>query len=283
MPMIQTDSQHYSDIADAIRDMTDSQTEYYPSEMAAGIRSIPQEIVEEDYFDPVIYSLTEREIGVWTDGKPLYEKTVHHTNQLTTFSDYVTIETIANIDTVVSITGIALRRGTMWYVIPSRPEFSNNYKYMISCRVYSGSIQYIIDQYGDQVTDMYITVRYTKTSDTAGSGSWTPSGVPAHHYSTTEQVIGTWIDGKTLYEKVIEFTQELPVSTSSWTSTDIDSTNIDVVVSGFAIYHDGTNYGAILADPTGTNHTKLELQCCRNTQNDVLIKYLILQYTKSST
>ena len=41
MPMIQTDSQHYSDIADAIRDMTDSQTEYYPSEMAAGIRSIP--------------------------------------------------------------------------------------------------------------------------------------------------------------------------------------------------------------------------------------------------
>ena len=35
-----------------------------------------------------------------------------------------------------------------------------------------------------------------RTND-GGSGS--------HNYSTTEQVIGTWIDGKPLYEKTIDF------------------------------------------------------------------------------
>ena len=33
----------------------------------------------EDQFQPVIYSLEEREIGVWTDGKPLYQKTYIYT------------------------------------------------------------------------------------------------------------------------------------------------------------------------------------------------------------
>ena len=38
----------------------------------------------------------------------------------------------------------------------------------------------------------------------AGSGG--SGGVPTHHYSTNEQVIGTWIDGKPLYEKTFVFT-----------------------------------------------------------------------------
>ena len=47
-----------------------------------------------------------------------------------------------------------------------------------------------------------ITLQYTKTTDVAGSGSWTPQGVPTHHYSTDEQVVGTYL-GETLYEKII--------------------------------------------------------------------------------
>lgn len=35
-----------------------------------------------------------------------------------------------------------------------------------------------------------------RTSEGGGGGS-------THDYSTTEQVVGTWIDGKPLYEKVI--------------------------------------------------------------------------------
>lgn len=47
----------------------------------------------------------------------------------------------------------------------------------------------------------YITLLYTKAIDTPGSGTWTTDGTYAHHYSTSEKVIGTWIDGKPLYEK----------------------------------------------------------------------------------
>ena len=47
----------------------------------------------------------------------------------------------------------------------------------------------------------YITLRYTKTTDAPGSGKWTPQGVPAIHYSENEAVVGTWINGKTLYAR----------------------------------------------------------------------------------
>ena len=38
------------------------------------------------------------------------------------------------------------------------------------------------------------------------------SGGGGHTYSTTEQVIGTWIDGKPLYEKVVQTTFSTPTN-----------------------------------------------------------------------
>ena len=46
------------------------------------------------------------------------------------------------------------------------------------------------------------TIKYTKTTDVAGAGLFVPSGIMAVHYSTTEQIIGTWL-GETLYQKVV--------------------------------------------------------------------------------
>jgi len=49
-------------------------------------------------------------------------------------------------------------------------------------------------------------------------------GGGGHKYSTTEQVVGTWIDGKTLYEKTIAVTQNPSSEISiSLTSLDIDT------------------------------------------------------------
>ena len=50
MPMIQTDSQHYSDIADAIRAKNGSQTTYYPADMATAISNIPTGIPDNYIF-----------------------------------------------------------------------------------------------------------------------------------------------------------------------------------------------------------------------------------------
>lgn len=41
------------------------------------------------------------------------------------------------------------------------------------------------------------------------------SGGGGHAYSTTEQVVGTWIDGSTIYEKTL-FISALPSTTGDW-------------------------------------------------------------------
>lgn len=195
MPMIQTDSQHYTDIADAIRDMQGSQTEFYPADMPAGIRSIPQEVIEEDYFAPVIYSETEREIGVWTDGKPLYQITVFPT--VTGFNDTQDFS-VSNVEKIVNIQGIS---GGTTQNFDISAFLSNGYN-ACPCVTIPDATKIRVQGYLTAFKVKCLTIQYTKTTDAAGSGSWTPQGVPAVHYDGNEKVIGTWF-GETLYEKTV--------------------------------------------------------------------------------
>ena len=160
-------------------------------------------------FQPVIYSTSEREIGVWTDGKPLYEKTIHIQPNGNT-QDYTNAEAISNIEVVVDCEFLAKRQdsGNVWYYTgngSTYPESINYSQYKLGVRVSGGYVQYYINGYDTEITDIWATVQYTKSTDTAGSGTWTPQGVPSQHYSTTEQVVGTWVDGSTLYEKTFEY------------------------------------------------------------------------------
>lgn len=54
-----------------------------------------------------------------------------------------------------------------------------------------------------------------------------------HHYSTDEQVVGTWIDGKTLYEKTFKF-DNVSIDTSHETElADLTALNIETWVGVF--------------------------------------------------
>ena len=72
---------------------------------------------------------------------------------------------------------------------------------------------------GGTVTD--VTVDGTSVVNQQGVAEIPAIPDGLHHYSTTEQVIGTWIDGKPLYEKSYSFT-----AVSSGTTIQVDS-NID--------------------------------------------------------
>lgn len=159
---------------------------------------------------PIIYSTVEREIGVWTDGKPLYQKTFLPNYQSSQSSPgeinfAIDIHEL-NVDTVVHLFGIWQRRagdsahllyqfgsgeatyGDAWLRVDSENGYNN------------GRINATIKT---ENTDWQcITIQYTKTTDTAGSGIWAPSGVPAVHYDSNEKIVGTWF-GETLYEKTI--------------------------------------------------------------------------------
>ena len=145
-------------------------------------------------FAPVIYSDTERVIGVWRDNKPLYQKTLVLNN--------------LNLDasgTAVDISSLGVEMCS--------PIYAGSY-YVVS-GVIRGFARleyqepndlYLYPAVNRTNTTCYITIQYTKTADVAGSGNWNTDGVPTVHYSTSEQVIGTWIDGKPLYMRSYKHT-----------------------------------------------------------------------------
>lgn len=183
----------------------------------------------EDQFQPIIYSEEEREIGVWTDGKPLYQKTIH-TGALSNTTNWVSIpHGITNIDKVIKCTGIAISPDNYYYAIP---QYRTTYNVGVTLEISETDINYT-QTWLNSVTDSYVTLQYTKTTDQPGSGTWTPQGVPAVHYSTEEQVVGIWVDGSTLYEKTYVGTiGNYDSSIDGYLiSTDIDVTTIKELIN----------------------------------------------------
>jgi hypothetical protein len=201
-------------------------------------------------FQPVIYSEDEREIGVFADGKPLYQKTLHLV--LTSPIEPQTATAIqltdltADIDfyRFVSVNGGYY--GTQNYIstwLILNFESNDTGAEAKSIRDWSkGQITiWMGSNYGNfpqvstdnRIRELYITVQYTKTTDTAGSGQWTPQGVPAHHYSIDEQIVGTWVDGSTLYEKTTIFLNQQLQGGDTYLSLGIS--NLAIVVDSSAL------------------------------------------------
>lgn len=173
-------------------------------------------------FTPQIYSLEEREIGVWVDNKPLYQKTIILNVPInTTF--YVDISDL-NIDKVISVNGV-FNRDTGWY--PINTYYSSNFYSLVGVESQRLRISLFVEASYEQ----RITILYTKTTDVAGSGKYNTLGVPTHHYSTDEQVVGTWF-GETLYEKSYRLSTPLIVQgNGTWVSTGIDISDVDYLVN----------------------------------------------------
>ena len=143
-------------------------------------------------FAPVIYSTEEREIGVWTDGKPLYEKNIVFTATKNTGTGSQTYpHNIPNIDKI----WVSETHGNI-----DTPRPQNN-SYAISVTVTTTDI-YVETGVDRRTVVVDVTLRYTKTTDVPGSGSYAELGVPAVHYDDTERVIGTYL-GDTLYKKTV--------------------------------------------------------------------------------
>lgn len=163
-----------------------------------------------DFFNPIIYSTEEREVGVWIDNKPLYAKSFTLSNQLTVSASSWTNTDLLLADVEKFVNGYAISDdGTFQGSVVV--DKSNDVIQLQSTRSTASYVK-------------YLTVFYTKTTDVAGSGSYTTLGVPAHHYDGNEKIVGTWF-GATLYEKTINTTVSPPYS-----SIDLSSLNINEVV-----------------------------------------------------
>ena len=124
------------------------------------------------------------------------------------------------------------------------------------------------------------------TESHLGSGG----GGASHNYSTTEQVVGTWIDGSTLYERTIH-----------WTGTC--NANGGNAVLDNTLFRDDVNHFAIISASVQSNALENNLysytlggkalEYTINNQSGVLIENysgfavnyvdLTIQYTKVSS
>lgn len=146
-------------------------------------------------FSPVIYSDSERLIGIWRDNKPLYQRSFPLTVSLSG-GQTATIATLSGVENIIHASG--------WLNENNIIYFLNDYSARIKISA-SGELQLTSATGSSWNGSGYITLQYTKTADVAGSGDWNTDGIPMVHYSTSEQVIGTWIDGKPLYRNTLQF------------------------------------------------------------------------------
>lgn len=159
-----------------------------------------------------LYSTDEKIVGQWIDGKPLYQKSV--VNTYTTFPVGDNVNIILN-DLSNDFEYAHIVRMDAYYdngAIVS--DMINTFKhsnsdYNIICFNLSHATNEILSPFvffphiGSnfntiakyKIVKIVTTIEYTKTTDTTiaiGDGN---------DYSTEEQVVGTWIDSKPLYQK----------------------------------------------------------------------------------
>lgn len=233
---------------------------------------------------PVIYSTDEREIGVWLDGKPLYQKTVKFT--LGASGSYQSYSTgIMGVDYAFVREGVVELSATSKFGVSAYS--GGTYIDANDCKIYAtlSSNEILFDyRVGATVAGKIakVTVCYTKTTDQAGSGIYTPQGQLAVHYSTDEHVIGTWIDGKTLYEKTLEF-NNLAVAVNDWTNLNAGLSNIRQMVSTKSYYNwgntrwsDASAYFRLMYDNQNLYYYTT------NITSGVINAYVTIQYTKTT-
>ena len=187
-----------------------------------------------DFYSPIVYSLAEREVGVWTDGKPLYQKT-YSFNQFT-YGDWFNMVDLTdyNISNMVNIQCTVKRNDANGLIYTFNGSMmADGTSYRVTVRYYNKKLQGIINGYND-FASMDVTLQYTKTTDNPGTGRWAQDGVPAINYSTDEKVIGTWVDGSTLYQKSYHVVS--PTINSTVVIQDASMSNIGTLVSCFGTF-----------------------------------------------
>ncbi|MBP3718189.1 MAG: hypothetical protein J6I58_01570, partial [Eubacterium sp.] len=132
---------------------------------------------------------------------------------------------------------------------------------------------------------LIVTFQYTKTTDQPGSGTWTPEGQLAHHYFTSEKIVGTWIDGSTtVYERTINGGITFSAN-DTWYDTGL--TGINKVVSfECSLLRDGELVGS--AFNTGHINYTVRSNALKIKSYNLLIydnftlDHITIRYTKTS-
>ena len=119
---------------------------------------------------------------------------------------------------------------------------------------------------------------------------YSSGGSSSHIYSTTEQVVGKWIDGKPIYEITVD-TGTLPNNTTKTTAHGISDLKAVIDLRGYArnpnnginipipyVYKSGSYSKSLQAYSDATNITFISGE----NMSGYTVSYVTLQYTKTT-
>ena len=254
-----------------------------------------------------LYSTTEKVVGCWTDGRPLYQKTfkpsmpqcaTNGTGVSSNFSIGATVNEIIKISikfrsgSGYDMTQESFREGGDGILTSTSSLPTTIYYKGVRCYGAQNSVStssdrnkiFLINSSIDMNTyTPVVTVQYTKTTDSANSFKYADE----NDYSTTEKIVGTWINGSLLYQKTISFT----TSSSGGAKTIGSITNLKTVVNIKGVLFlssavvpltwlystDGTNPAYVGAIVSGTNVQVMSGGSDYNNKSG----YVTIQYTKN--
>lgn len=246
--------------------------------------------VRGNFYYPIIYSTEEREVGVGENDKPLYQKTIESDS---ISADSVVTTGLTNIESyhVIAIEMIS---------ISNNAEFSPNsismYNYQGAGTNYgtiyfnNNELQFVNNSRVNAIK-IRAVIQYTKTTDVAGSGQYTTLGILAVHYSTDEQVIGTWL-GETLYQKIVSF-DNVTINANGFASYQLSQyinnlshaifhKTVAIITGGYSelpSVHVGEISGYAWSSALNNN----ELYISRGNASGVTADYkVVVEYTKST-
>lgn len=218
-----------------------------------------------------LYSTEEKIIGQWIDGKPAYQKTI---NCGTGYPMDYTLP--SGIEYVIDWCAFIDDFG----VIPREtPTASYNINAWVGEGTFSVRKGSSMSPYANG--NAILTIAYTKTTDSPisiGDGN---------DYSTDEQVVGTWIDGKPVYQKTISC-GALPNAVTKTVAHNITNLKRVIHIDGYGYRaSDGNSlslpYASIANYFVSVNivggNIELYAQADRSSFEE---SYITLQYTKTT-
>ena len=121
-----------------------------------------------EYATNIPYSTSERRIGTWIDGKPLYRKVILVDNPTIGTGVQTTATTISGVNNITKIEGLMKSSGG--FNIPFNSIWSNdinarNSLLWVDVTSNTANIKYTINSNWISITNLVIIVEYTKTTD----------------------------------------------------------------------------------------------------------------------
>ena len=129
---------------------------------------------------------------------------------------------------------------------------------------------------------------YAVTDDPNDSSSGGGGGGSSENYSYTEQAVGTWVDGSTIYKKTIDF-GALPDATTKTVEAGLTNVGIVIKIEGIcylASYFatlDSNNSSSSVEWIFGYSKSADEIRCITEYDRSNYRAYVTIYYTKSTS